>query len=145
MMWVSLVICGVIMGLVMSEYTRAWSRRFPWSYLLVFTFSTFESFLFAYMCSSYPTINVLSSVGLTLLVTLAINLVSCILGSIYRPLVGVISMLLVIVASVVTARFYIEFTESWHPIVIGLSVALWGLFLSCDVPSVQRKHEVYYG
>lgn len=145
---VSIIICGVVMGLVMSIYTKEWSRRFPWSYLLVFTFTTCESFVFAYMCSHYPTVNVLSSAGLTLLVTFVLSLAACITNTLDRrcfACIGYPLTLLVVVASVVTARYYIEFTEWWHPMVIGLCCALWGFFLTCDVPNIQDKYNVYYG
>ena len=108
------------------------SRKSPQNYIYLFTFTICQAFVFAYICSFYPSENVLSAAGLTALVTVALTFYACTTKTDFTMCGGLFYIMCVVMLFLVIASFFMHFVAWWHPLVTGLLIIFYGMFLIYD-------------
>ena len=128
---------------------RKLSRTVPINYYLLATFTACQAFCVAHMCSFYETSIALTVAGMTTAVTMVIMLFAVTTkkdfttNEIFYQFFPVLIMCLI---CLILCSIFMSFSSWWHPLIAGVLVLIYGMYLVHDVQLItgDKKYALGY-
>ena len=122
------------------------ARKTPHNYICLTIFTACQAFVFAHICSYYPSEIVLLAAGMTALLTVALTFYACTTKTDFTVCGGLFFILIVVILLLVIFSFFMTFVQWWHPLVTALLLVFYGLFLIYDTQLIAggKKHSLSY-
>mmetsp|Transcript_19155 Transcript_19155/g.26569 ORF Transcript_19155/g.26569 Transcript_19155/m.26569 type:complete len:171 (+) Transcript_19155:323-835(+) len=124
---------------IMIICCKSVGRKVPTNYIILFLFTLCESIAVAFICSWYETSIVVSATGMTAGVTLALTFYAMKTKTDFTIMGGLIWICAMVLLMLSLCGFFFHFGQTWHLLVAGISVVLFGIFLIYDVQLVSGK------
>ena len=134
------MVAGFAMGLLIISVCiecailccKSVARKTPTNYILLFIFTLCQAFVFASICSHYPSSDVLTAAGMTAAVTVALTFYACTTKTDFTMCGGLFFILGMALICLCVVSFFMTFAAWWHPFMSALLVVFYGLFLIYD-------------
>ena len=122
------------------------ARKTPTNYILLFVFTACEAFAFSTICAHYQTSDCLTAAGMTTLVTAALTFYACTTKSDFTVCGSMFFILGMVMICLCLASIFMTFASWWHPLVSGIIVVFYGLYLVYDTQLIcgGKKYELSY-
>ena len=118
---------------------RNCSRKVPTNYALLAIFTLCETWILSYICTFYDKEIVLLSGVLTCAVTCALGGYAMTTKTDFTICGGLIWIMCIVLLFVSLSFMFFTWTVFWHPLVSGLVLIFYGIFLIYDVQLVAGK------
>ena len=145
---------GLAMGLLIISVCiecailccKSVARKTPTNYILLLIFTLCQAFVFASICSHYPSSDVLTAAGMTAAVTVALTFYACTTKTDFTICGGLFFILGMALLCLMICSFVFSFAAWYHPFVSALLVVFYGLYLIYDTQLVAGggQHELSY-
>ena len=121
---------------IMIVCCREFSRKVPINYILLAIFTLCETFLLSFICSNYPKDIVLLSAAMTFAVTAALTAYAMTTKTDFTICGGLIWIMCIVLLCVSLSFLLFSWAVYWHPLLSGLLLIFYGIFLIYDVQLV---------
>ena len=148
------MVAGFAMGLLIISVCiecailccKSVARKTPTNYILLFIFTMCQAFVFASICSHYPSSDVVTAAGMTAAVTVALTFYACTTKTDFTMCGGLFFILGMALICLCVVSFFMTFAAWWHPFLSALLVVFYGLYLIYDTQLVAGggQHELSY-
>ena len=102
------------------------------NYIALFAFTLCETFSLAIITAMYPGSDVITAAGATALVTVALTFYACTTKTDFTVCGGLFWIICFVMIFLFIMSFFMAFVAWWHPLVSGILVVCYGLFLIYD-------------
>ena len=134
------MVAGFAMGLLIISVCiecailccKSVARKSPTNYILLFIFTMCQAFVFASICSHYPSSDVVTAAGMTAAVTVALTFYACTTKTDFTMCGGLFFILGMALICLCVVSFFMTFAAWWHPFLSALLVVFYGLYLIKD-------------
>ena len=116
------------------------ARKSPTNYVLLFIFTACQAFVFASICSHYPSSDCLTAAGMTSAVTVALTYYACTTKTDFTMCGGLFFILGMALICLCIVSWFMTFASWWHPFVSALLVVFYGLYLIYDTQLIAGGH-----